>query len=161
MRYLSHALFVFVALALPAPAAHAVTTTFVAHLSGTSEVPPNASPGTGFATVVLDTITHLLQIDAAFSGLTSGTTASHIHCCAPATSTAMVATTTPSFAGFPLGVTSGTFANTLNLTLASSYNPAFITAHGGTLELAEAALIEGLLAGLSYFNIHTSNFSGG
>ena len=40
------------------------------------------------------------------------------------------------------------------------YNPAFITAQGG-LRQAEAALIAGIIAGQSYFNIHTVNFPGG
>jgi hypothetical protein len=71
-------------------------------------------------------------IDVSFSGLLGTTTASHIHCCTPTplSGTAGVATTTPTFAGFPLGVTSGTYMNTLDLTLASSYNPAFVTANG-------------------------------
>jgi CHRD domain len=39
--------------------------------------------------------------------------------------------------------------------MSSSYNPAFITANGGTVATAEAALIQGMLAGQSYINIHT------
>jgi len=41
--------------------------------------------------------------------------------------------------------------------MASSYNPAFITAHGGTVAQAEADLIAGILGGQSYLNIHTMN----
>jgi hypothetical protein len=40
--------------------------------------------------------------------------------------------------------------------MTSSYNPAFITAHGGTAATAEAALIAGMLGGQSYLNIHTT-----
>ena len=40
--------------------------------------------------------------------------------------------------------------------MASSYNPAFITAHGGTVATAEAALIAGMVGGQSYLNIHTT-----
>jgi len=40
------------------------------------------------------------------------------------------------------------------------YNPAFVTLQGG-LPQAEAALIAGIQAGQTYFNIHTSNFTGG
>jgi len=72
----------------------------------------------------------------------------------------LVATTTPTFLGFPLGVTSGTYDNTLDLTLASSYNPAFVTAEGG-IPQAEAALIAALESGANYLNIHTTNFPGG
>jgi len=93
-----------------------------------------------------------------------GTTAAHIHCCLPspfATGVnAGVATTTPTFANFPLGVLAGTYDNTLNLTLASSYNPAFVTLVGG-LANAETSLVNGLLGGLTYLNIHTNAFPGG
>jgi hypothetical protein len=102
-------------------------------------------------------------VDVTFSGLTTGTTASHIHSPTPTpgTGTAGVATTTPTFAGFPLGVTSGHYTNTLDLTLSSSYNPAFISANGGTTVAAEAALLAGLAAGEAYLNIHTMNFPNG
>ena len=47
------------------------------------------------------------------------------------------------------------------MTLASSYNPAFVTAHGGTVAGAEADLLAGLKAGQAYLNIHSSTFPGG
>ncbi|HKE57825.1 MAG TPA: CHRD domain-containing protein, partial [Pyrinomonadaceae bacterium] len=121
----------------------------------------NASPGIGSALVTFDTATNLMTINVAFAGLLSPTIASHIHCCAPLGTNAMVATTTPSFPGFPLGVTTGTFLATFDLTQASSYNPAFITAHGGTVASAEAAFIAGLMSGQTYLNIHTMQFPGG
>jgi hypothetical protein len=132
-----------------------------ATLAGTNEVAPNNSPGTGFAVVTLDTTTHLLTVNASFSGLVSTTLASHIHCCTGPGANALVATTTPSFPNFPLGVTAGSFLQTLDLTLASSYNPSFVTAHGGTVTQAEADFVAGLLAGQTYFNIHTTVFPGG
>jgi CHRD domain len=42
-----------------------------------------------------------------------------------------------------------------------SYNPAFVTANGGTTATAEAALLAGLAAGEAYLNIHTDNFTAG
>jgi len=72
----------------------------------------------------------------------------------------LVATTTPRFEDFPVGVTLGTYDKTLDLTLASSYNPAFITAEGG-IPQAEAALIAAIESGANYLNIHTTNFPGG
>ena len=57
------------------------TLTYVANLSGLSEVPPNASPATGFAEVVVDTVAQTMFVDVSFSGLVGITTASHIHCC--------------------------------------------------------------------------------
>ena len=72
-----------------------------------------------------------------------------------------VATQTPSFVGFPLGVSSGTFDNTLDLTLSSSYNPAYITAQGGTVTQAMMALKSAMDAGTAYVNIHSTFASGG
>ena len=111
----------------------------------------------------LDNSLNTLTINLTFSGLTGTTTSSHIHAAtaSPLTGTAGVATTTPSFTGFPLGVTSGTFNSVLDLTLASSYNPAYITANGGTTASAEAALLAAMSSGSSYFNIHTTAFAGG
>jgi hypothetical protein len=82
------------------------------------------SPGTGFATVVLDPTAQTLQISATFSGLTSVDTAAHIHCCAPLGIKAGVATTLPAFVGFPLGVTSGTYSSQVfDLTQSSTIRP--------------------------------------
>jgi hypothetical protein len=150
------------ALTLPVPAAYAIPITFVANLTGANEVPPVASPGTGFATVVLDPTAQTLQVNATFSGLTSNTSAAHIHCCAPLGTNAGVATTVPAFPGFPLGVTSGTYSSVVfDLTQPTIYNPAFVTLEGGTIPLAEAALIAGIQNGQTYLNIHTMINSGG
>ncbi|MEO6324177.1 MAG: CHRD domain-containing protein [Thermoanaerobaculia bacterium] len=132
-------------------------------LTGPAESPPNASPGTGSTTVVYDSVAHTLAVDVSFSGLTATTTAAHIHSATAiaGTGTAGVATTTPSFTGFPLGVTAGSMSNTYDLTLSSSWNPAFVTANGGTTATAESALAAGLAAGRAYLNIHTSTFGGG
>ena len=134
---------------------------FVTTLTGAQEVPPNASPGIGSALVTVDTVTNMLTINVSFSGLLSPTVASHIHCCVPPGANAGVATAVPSFPGFPLGVTTGTYLQTFDLTLASTYNPAFITANGGTVTGAQAAFITGLVNGQTYLNIHTSMFPGG
>ena len=72
-----------------------------------------------------------------------------------------MATTTPSFVGFPLGVTTGSMDQTYNTLLASTWNPAFVTANGGTEASAEAVLFAGIIAGTAYFNIHTTTFGGG
>jgi hypothetical protein len=137
--------------------------TYVASLSGSAESPPNNSAATGFANVTFDPTAHTLSVMAVFSGLTSPTTASHIHCCTGTalSGTAGVATAVPSFPGFPLGVTSGTFNATFDTSLASSWNPAFISANGGTALSAEAALAAGLNVDQSYYNIHTVQFPNG
>jgi hypothetical protein len=112
-----------------------------------------------------DTVLNTMQVNVAFSGLSSGTTASHIHCClaSPFLTGANVgaATAVPTFTGFPLGVTSRTYSHLFDLTLASSYNPAFVTAEGGTVAGADAALVAGIEAGDTYLNIHTTNFPSG
>ncbi len=150
------ALAIATALMLPVPAAYAIPVTFVGHLAGANEVPPIASLGTGLATVVLDPTAQTIQINATFSGLTSNDTAAHIHCCAP------LATTVPAFPGFPLGVTSGTYSSVVfDLTQPTIYNPAFVTLEGGTIPLAEAALIAGIQNGQTYLNIHTMINPGG
>lgn len=137
---------------------------FRATLSGLNEVPPNASPATGIADVMIDSATNKMSVDVTFSGLTAAATGAHIHCClaSPFLSgvNVGVATTQPAFAGFPLGATSGTFSNVFDMTLASSYNGAFVTAAGG-IPQAEAALFAGITAGETYFNIHNNNFRGG
>jgi len=143
--------------------ARAATFEYAATLSGPNESPANASPGTGSALVDYDNVAHSLHVQVSFSGLLGTTTASHIHAATvlPGTGTAGVATTTPTFAGFPLGVTSGSYNILLDLTLASSFNGAYITANGNTTAGAEAALAAALAGGQSYLNIHTSSFGGG
>jgi hypothetical protein len=151
------------ALMLPAPRAYAAPMTFTAILSGANELPnPVPSPGTGLATVVLDPTAQTIQINATFSGLTSpNITGAHIHCCAPFGTNAGVATTTPVFPGFPQVGNSGTYSSQVfDLTQSLIYNSAFVTLQGG-LPQAEAALIAGIIGGQTYFNIHTSNFTGG
>jgi hypothetical protein len=153
------------ALLLAPSASYATPLTFVADLVGSLEVPPTGSPGTGTATIVIDPTANTMNVAITFSGLLGNTTASHIHCCLPspfATGVSVgVATTTPTFPGFPLGVTSGSYSHAFDLLDPASYNPAFITLQGGTVAAAEAALIAGIEAGESYLNIHTTSFPSG
>src|SRR3954471_9163348 len=102
-------------------------------LSGPAEFPANASPGTGTAVVTIDPVTHQLGVAVTFFGLLGTTTASHIHATTtlPFTGTANVATQLPTFTNFPLGVTAGTYSMTFDTSLASTYNPAFVTLNGG------------------------------
>jgi hypothetical protein len=154
------------ALIFSAPAAQAAIFLLGASLSGGNEIPPNTSTGTGTAFMVLDTDAHTLDIiKITFGGLTTGTTAAHIHCCIQSPPPApignlIVATETPTFLDFPLGVTSGTYGHFYDLTLASSFNPAFITMEGG-LDQARATFEDQVSRELSYLNIHTAMFPGG
>ena len=136
------------------------------NLSGANEVPATPSSGTGVVDLDLDTTAQTLAGNIVFSGLTSSTTAAHIHCCLASPFLAGVnvgvATLVPAFPGFPLGVPSGVDNFILDLTQASSYNnPSFLNAHGGTVAGEEAAFIAGLLNNETYLNIHTNLFPGG
>ena len=164
MRALSPVLSVITAatLMLPTTGAHAGTILKVGGtLSRANEVPPTASSGDDLVLVVLNRTTQTIEIRGSFSNLTTIATAAHIHCCAPLGKNVGVATTTPAFAGFPLGATSGSFDLTFSLRNPSFYNPAFVVAIDGTIEGAEKALEAGIEAGLSYFDIHTTKFPGG
>lgn len=143
--------------------AKAVPIVYTISLSGANESPPNASQGIGSAEVDFDIVAHSMRVLVTFSDLLATTTASHIHCptAVAGTGTAGVATQTPTFTGFPLGVTSGTYDHTFDTTLATTYSPAFIAANGGTTAGAEAALAASLAAGTAYLNIHTTLFPGG
>ena len=157
-------LVVCVAAVLGTPtAARAAFVTFTANLSGPAESPPNASPGTGFTIVDFDTTAHTMRVQVTFSGLLGNTTASHIHSATavPGVGAVGVATELPSFTGFPLGVTSGSYDNTFNTSLNSFYNPTFFTNNGGTAASAETALFAGMIQGRAYLNIHTDVFRGG
>lgn len=150
-------------LALPG---HATLITYEASLSGAAEAPPNASPATGSATVVYDSILHTLSISADWADLIGTTTVAHIHCCTtlPNEPVAVgVAVTPGTLPGFPAGVTAGSYISPLiDLTNSASYTAGFLAGFGGgTVAGAEAALIDGLGTGLAYFNIHTTAFPGG
>ncbi len=156
-----------VAMAMGATSAvQAMPYTFTAHLDGASENPPNLSPGSGSATIIIDldsalSLVGTMRVMADFEDLIGTTTAAHIHCCTPPPNNAGVATQTPTFTRFPLGVTSGSYDATFDLALPSSFTALFISANGGTLEGAAAALLAGLQAGQAYFNIHTTFVPGG
>ena len=132
-------------------------------LSGPAEAPPNNSPGTGKALVTIDAVANTMRVQATFSGLVAGVTACHIHTptAVAGTGTAGVATTVPTFTGFPSGVTAGTYDQTFNMLLSSSYNPSFVTNNGGTPASAWVALRAGISAGKAYLNIHSTTFPGG
>ncbi len=112
-------------------------TTFEAFLTGLGENPPNASPGSGIGTVVLNAAQNQITVDESWSGLTAPATASHIHGPGGAGTNAAVL--------FPFGsvpsVTAGaipeqTFAIT-------------------------PTQVSYLFSGYLYFNVHSSTFPGG
>lgn len=159
----------FAAAALVSAPALAHTQIYSAPLLGSSEVPAASTAGSGFGKVTVDFDLLTMRVEASFSGLSSttgagapsGVTASHIHCCVAPGTNVGVASQTPSFTGFPTGVTAGTYDQTFDMSLAGSYNAAFITNNGGSVGSAFNALTTGLDAGRAYLNVHTNAFPGG
>ncbi len=117
----------------------------------------SGSTASGTGLITIDTTAQTMEVAMQFSGLFGSTTASHIHCCTavPNFGTIGVATQTPRFIGFPTGVTSGSYDQIFDLTLASTYNPAFVTAWGGVSN-AEAELLAGMASGKAYLNVHST-----
>ena len=169
MRLVSTILAAAAAIAMAAPAlAHPVT--YVGTLSNVGEpAPANLSLGTGSVTLILNDDNFTMDLSVTFSGLTGNVSNSHIHCCTAAagSGSAGVATPVPTFPGFPgtgsgvPNVKAGTYHQVFDMTQASSYNPAFVTANGGTVGSAFSVLATGIASGKAYLNIHTSFVGGG
>jgi hypothetical protein len=150
--------FVWMPLFVSIQSALAEPVTFTAELSSDAQGQQSASSGTGSATVVIDLAAHALRVSITFSGLQSPTTAAHIHCLCtepPGAQTTNAATLVPTFSGFPLDVTSGTYSGTFDTSKADTYSQRFLAASGGAAASAEAALFSGMLAGQTYLNVHT------
>ena len=132
-------------------------------LNGANESPSNNSTGTGTAIITLDLTAQTMRLQCSFSGLTGNTTTCHIHAATAVadTGTAGVASQTPVFTGFPLGVTSGNYDTTFDMTLAANFNAAYVTANGGTPATAFTALATAIDQSKAYLNIHSSTFTGG
>jgi CHRD domain len=152
-----------IAVIAPVSQAQAATFIFRSDLTGPNEAPPNASPGTGTAFVTLDDMLNTMRVQVNFSGLQGSTVAAHIHSATAVAGNgnAGVATTIPAFLGFPIGVTSGSYDGTFDMTLPTSYNPSFIMANGGTSASAQTALFNGIQTGKAYLDIHTIVFPAG
>jgi len=117
--------------------AHAGSIALSATLGGSQATPPNSSPGTGSAALILNDVSGTLITAGTFSGLTGTTTSADIE-----DSTGLVV---HPFAvgptGFPIGVTGGSFTDIwVGLTSAN---------------------IAALESGSYYINIHTSAFPAG
>ena len=150
-------------LILPVSASHADIITLSANLTGANEIPATPSMGTAQATVFLNTTLNTMEVVVIFSGLTSATTAAHIHCCLPSplqNTNEPVGTTIPSFTGFPLGVTSEGYDHIFDLGADSTYNlinmppgnpgNSFL---GTSAATAEPVFVMALLNSETYLNI--------
>src|SRR5262245_6133044 len=156
MKHLCNLFMFSVALVMGASSAHGAAV-IATTLLGSKETPPNFSAATGSAVVTLEINNNTLDVNVGFVNLTSAASAAHIHCCAPPGVAAAVAVPLPNF---PAAI-SGGYINSFDLSLAGTYDPAFIAAHGGTVASAKAAFITALKTGQTYVNIHDANFVGG
>lgn len=138
-------------------AAQAAKTVYTASLNGANESPATGSLATGFATVTFDSIANSLEIDLSFTGLSAPAAAGHIHCCTLPGSNVGVALP---FTNLP-NATSGTIDSIYDLGASATYTATFISASGGTVSLAETALLSGIAAGHAYVNLHDANFPSG
>jgi hypothetical protein len=122
-------------------AAHlsAVVVVYQFPLSGLEEVPPNASPATGFATVTLDTESNLLAWDVVFSGFQGTYTNAHFH--GPAAPGVNTGTLVGIHQAEFLGQTSGQLV--------------------GSTTLTNMVHKQHILDGLTYINLHSTVFPGG
>jgi len=132
------------------------TVTYKANLSGANER-PNATTSTGTGTWIgtLNTQTNVLTYTLNYTGLSTNSTASHIHAQSDATTNANVVLNFQSFAGattaFTPGSTSGSAAGTINLS-------------GGTVTgftITGDSLKKAMDAGMAYVNVHTTANPGG
>lgn len=133
------------AVGLAAAPAGATITVYTATLTGAAESPPVVSDGIGLAIVTLDSAAFQMRVQTAFSGLTGNVTVAHVHCCTavPQTGIVGVATTVPTFPGFPAGGTSGFYDQTFDMLSAGRWSPAYVNDNGGTFQSAFAALRSG------------------
>jgi uncharacterized repeat protein (TIGR02543 family) len=111
--------------------------TFEAFLSGLGENPPNASPATGFGTVVLNAAQNQITVDLSWSGLLAPATAAHIH--GPGGTPTNAPVLFP-FSGVPAATSGSIPEQTFAIT---------------------ATQVGYLFAGFLYMNVHTSVFPGG
>jgi len=151
------------AISLSTPVLGHAQIVYTAELLGANEVPAVESPGYGSATITLDEDAMTLRVQATFQDLVGTVTAAHIHCCTPEPGVGNigVATPTPTFPGFPADVSTGSYDQTFDLSLASSWNTAFINLNGGTVAGAFEAFTAGLATQRAYFNVHTTFATGG
>ena len=118
---------------LGAGAAAAATLHFHANMVGTSEVPPNTSPGKGDVDATLDTTSGKLDYTVTWSGLTGPATMAHFH--GPA----------------PVGKNAGVEINL-------GKNPVSPIKGSATLTPAQSTALQG---GQMYVNVHTAEHKGG
>ncbi len=109
-----------------------------ARLSGTQEVPANASTAKGTLEGIFDPYSRVIAFRMEYSGLTANATASHFHIGTAGTNGGVVVDFVSQ--GFQTGSTSGEYVKVVTLTQVQA---------------------DALIAGRMYVNIHNANFPGG
>jgi len=139
---------------LVAPAAHSQTEGFSASLSGANEVPPINTAGTG--NFEMTNQQGMITFSLTFSGLSSSLTVAHLHF-APSKVAGGVMIFLCGGGGQPdcPAATEGTITGTI--TAANVTGPTTQGIDVGDLDSA----LEAVRDGLSYVNMHTTNFAGG
>jgi CHRD domain len=139
---------------LVVPATHSQTERLSASLSGANEVPPINTAGTG--NFEMTNQQGLISFSLAFSGLSSSLTVAHLHF-APGKVAGGVMIFLCGGGGQPdcPAVTEGTITGTI--TAANVTGPTTQGIDVGDLDSA----LEAVRTGLSYVNMHTTNFAGG
>ena len=118
-----------------------------------------ASTATGNALVQLDLDLVTMRVVINFSGLNGNSVAANLFVPTPPTGVGDIIANVPSLLAFPVGVTSGTYDQTFDLTVAGSYNPAFIAAAGGTVADALEALHDAVEADTAFITITSTSFA--
>lgn len=118
-----------------APLAQADNIAFAFPLSGDQQVPANPSTATGSCNIILNELSGAVTVSCMFNGLTTAAVAAHIHGLAPAGINAAVI---------------------VPLTASAAINGTIVG--DGVLD---AAQMTGMIDGLTYVNLHTSQNPGG
>src|SRR5262245_44608229 len=120
---------------------------FQSTLLGTNEVPPNASPATGFIDFVLNDVTNILAASGTVSNLQSDATSLRLQCCGgPDVNVPVVLTI---FTGGGQNFSFMTFTTDL------------AASPGGLVGITVADFIAGLESGNVYANIRTTDMPAG
>jgi hypothetical protein len=141
-------------------AAFAAITEYRSTMSGPSEQPPNNSPGASISSVVYDDVAMTMSFTVPFIDLLAGTTVAHLHCCTPEPLIGIAPPAIP-FDDFPVGVRNGLYERLYNLADPATYDPAFLSAQGGSVDAARNFLLQGINNNQSYLNIHSTVFPAG
>lgn len=110
---------------------------FAVNLFGTQEVPANNSTAVGSALIIVDKTTGQAYVTSAFSGINSGATAGHIH-------------------RGPVGV-AGPVILPLNVANVTRTKAGTVSGSG----ILSASLVDSMINGLTYINIHSPQFPDG